>query len=235
MLDTLSIRSYSQNKVGHHHTFHQLVLPLRGVINIDTEGYLGKITPGECVVIKKGNEHHFTADTEARFVVVDMEEIPENLLLSNIVVFSVSQSLLRFLSFVEAQLESQVDKELEHMAYRMFFELISKQVLFKQLNHRIREAVEYIESHLTEKLPIRKLADVACLSPTQFKKLFKDQVGLTSVQYVTKLRMEKAQALLIHTDYPLQIVAECVGYTDFTAFSRRFSHYFGLPPSKMSR
>ena len=222
MLNTLSIRSYSRYRLGHSHLFHQLVLPLRGVINIDIGGFTGKVTPGECVVIRKANVHHFTADVEARFVVADMNELPENLSSSNTVVFSVSQPLLRFINFIEAQLEHQVNEELEHISYLMFFELMSKQTLFKQLNHRIREAVEFIESHITEELPICKLASISCLSPTQFKKLFKEQVGFTASQYVTKLRMEKAQALLIHTDYPLQVVAEQVGYTDFTAFSRRF-------------
>lgn len=235
MQNTLSIRSYSRHKVGHSHSFHQLVLPLRGVINIDIDGFTGKVVPSECVVIKKGSVHHFTADSEARFVVADMDELPENLLLSNTIVFSVSQPLLRFISFVEVQLESQVNKDLEHMSYLMFYELMSKQILFKQLNHRIREAVEFIGSHIAEELPISRLASVSYLSPTQFKKLFKEQVGLTVAQYITKFRMEKAQALIIHTDYPLQIIAEQVGYTDFTAFSRRFSQYFGLSPSKISQ
>ena len=235
MKNTLSIRSYSRDKKGHTHPFHQLVLPLRGAITIDVDGFAGKVTPGECVVIKKGNEHHFTSDTEARFVVADMAKLPENILLSEVIVFSINQSLFRFLSFMEAQLEQQVNAELERISYLMFFELLSKQMLLKQLNHRIREAVEFIETHITEALPIDRLASISCLSSTQFKKLFKSQVGLTAAQYVTKLRMEKAQALLIHTDYPLQIVAERVGYTDFTAFSRRFSQYFGLSPSKISQ
>lgn len=50
------------------------------------------------------------------------------------------------------------------------------------------------------------------------------------MKYVTKLRMEKAQALLTHTDFPLQIIGEKVGYKEPSAFSRKFSHYFGLSP-----
>ena len=235
MQNTLSIRSYSRQKVGHSHPFHQVVLPLRGVINIDINGYSGKVVPSECVVIKKDNVHHFTADTEARFVVADMDVLPENILLSNTLVFSVTPPLLHFLSFVEAQLEYQVNKTLEHISYQMFFELMHSQILFKQLNRRIREAVEFIGSHIAEELSISRLANVSCLSPTQFKKLFKEQVGLTVTQYIIKFRMDKAHALLIHTDYPLQVVAEQVGYTDFTAFSRRFSKYFGLSPSKVTQ
>ena len=55
---------------------------------------------------------------------------------------------------------------------------------------------------------------------------------MTVMKYVTKLRMEKAQALLTHTDYPLQIIGEKVGYKELSAFSRKFSQYFGLSPTK---
>ncbi|MGY0218717.1 helix-turn-helix domain-containing protein [Endozoicomonadaceae bacterium StTr2] len=164
-----------------------------------------------------------------------MDELPENIACSNTIVFSVSQPLSRFLNFVESQLEYQINQNLEQLSYHLFFEMLGEQRLFKQIDHRIREAVEYIEAHLTDELPINELARVACLSPTQFKKLFKEQTGLTAIQYIIKLRMEKAQALLIHTDYPNQIVAEKVGYKDYSAFSRRFSQHFGLPPSRISR
>lgn len=76
---------------------------------------------------------------------------------------------------------------------------------------------------------------MACLSPTQFKVLFKTNLGMSVQQYVTHHRMEKAKALLTHTDLPVQIVAERVGYNDLSAFSRRFSLHFGLPPRQFTR
>ena len=234
MQNTLSIRSYSRHKIRHLHDFNQIVLPLRGVININVEGFNGKVAPGECVVIKAQQVHHFTANSEARFIVADMRDLPENISTSDSSVFSINLPLLRFLSFVEAQLEHQVNQELEQICYDTFWALLSEQKLFKQIEHRIRAVIEYIEAHIVEPLPIEKLAHLACLSPTQFKKRFKEQIGITAIQYVIKLRMEKAQALLIHTDYPIQMVAEQVGYTDYTAFSRRFAQHFGLPPSKIS-
>ncbi|WP_419535300.1 helix-turn-helix domain-containing protein [Endozoicomonas sp.] len=42
--------------------------------------------------------------------------------------------------------------------------------------------------------------------------------------------MEKAKALLTHTDLPIQLIAERVGYNDVSAFSRRFTSHFGLSP-----
>jgi AraC-like DNA-binding protein len=95
--------------------------------------------------------------------------------------------------------------------------------------------VEYVLENITENLTIDVLARVACLSQTQFKKVFKEQLGLSVSKHVTKERMEKAKALLMHTDYPTQMIAELVGYADLSAFSRRFSQYYGLSPTAYSR
>nr|WP_246261342.1 helix-turn-helix transcriptional regulator [Alteromonas ponticola] len=93
----------------------------------------------------------------------------------------------------------------------------------------------FIEKHLDEKLTISQLASVACLSDTQFKLLFKQHTGLTAMSYITKLRMEKAQALLTHTDYSLQHIGERVGFAELSTFSRKFSRYFGLSPTQFKQ
>lgn len=235
MSNHLSIRFYSRKRRGHSHDYHQLVLPLRGVINIEVEGYVGKVAPGECVVIKTGEIHHFTANEEARFVVADLVELPSNLAQSESLVFSITPPLISYLNFIEKQLEHQVNPELEQSMFETFVLLLAEQGMFKQLDHRIRAVLEYVLEHLSERLTIDDLAKIACLSPTQFKKLFKVQVGLSPMQFITRERMEKAKALLMHTDYPIQLVAEQVGYSDLSSFGRRFTEHFGLSPRAFSR
>ncbi|SMS00842.1 Arabinose operon regulatory protein [Vibrio mangrovi] len=197
--------------------------------------FKGKVMPGECVAVKAGEVHYFAAETEAKFVVADLERLPEPIMTSGTVVFSITSPLLRYLSFIEEQLKYQVNTDIEKLMYDTFYALMCAQQVLKQFDHRIRNAMEYIDAHLSQPLSNTQLATIAYLSPTQFKKVFKQQTNLTVTQYITKLRMEKAQALLLHTDYPIQIVAETVGYTNLTAFSRRFSQYVGLPPSKYAR
>lgn len=235
MQNSLSIRSYSRMRKGHKHDYHQLVLPLRGVINIELEAYSGKVAPGECVVIKQTQYHHFTANQEARFVVADMAILPENLLHSDSVVFSITPPLNAYLSFIEKQLENQANSTLEHAMFQTFFLLLAEQAQTKQLDHRIRAVVAHILDNLAENLPIKHLTTIACLSQTQFKKCFTEQLGLSVSKYITQQRLEKAKALLINTDYPIQIIAEQVGYHDVSAFSRRFSSYFGLSPRAFSQ
>lgn len=232
MKNLLSIRSYSTKPVRHSHHYNQLVLPLRGVINIQVGAFNGKVAPGECVVVKVNQQHKFTANAEARFVVADMNRLPDNLLSSQITVFTINASLISYLSFIEQQLENQINVALEQAMYETFYLLLAEQALLPKIDSRIAAVVQFVEQHIAENLNIKRLAEVACLSETQFKKRFKQQLGVTVMQHVTHVRMKKAEALLTHTDYPLQIIGEQVGYNELSGFSRRFSQFFGLPPTR---
>jgi AraC-like DNA-binding protein len=235
MKNLLSIRSYSSKPVSHAHSFHQLVLPLRGVINIRVGNFNSKVAPGECVVVKSNEEHLFTADAKARFVVADMQSLPANILSSQNTVFAINSALSSYLTFIENQLENQINVDLENAMFATFYLLLAEQALLPKIDNRIGAAVFYIEQNIAKHLQIKDLAKVAFLSDTQFKKLFTQQMGMTVMQYVTKIRMTKAQALLSHTDYPLQIIGEMVGYKELSAFSRKFSQYFGLSPTKFKK
>lgn len=231
----LSIRSYSTKPKSHSHRFNQVVLPLRGVINIRVGNFNGKIAPGECVVVKSNEEHLFTADEQARFVVADMQNLPDNIYSSERIVFTINHSLRRYLTFIENQLENKINEKLEETMFEMFNLLLQEQPLLVKVDNRIIAVISFIEQNISDPLQINSLARLACLSETQFKKLFKEQTNMTVMKYVTKLRMEKAQALITHTDYSLSIVGEKVGYQEASAFSRKFSQYFGFSPSKFKK
>jgi AraC-like DNA-binding protein len=235
MLDKLSIRSYSTKPTSHSHDYYQLVLPLRGVISLNVGHFDGKVMPGECVVIRENQEHLFTADPEARFVVADMQTLPANIDSFEGVVFAIKKSLSNYLNFVEEQLGQQINKVLEKSMYDTFYLLLADQVLLPKLDARISRSIMFIEQNIQNTLNIDLLAQQAHLSHSQFKMLFKKQTGMTVMSYVTKVRMEKAQALLMHTDYSLQSIGEMIGYNEQSTFSRKFSQYFGLSPAKFKK
>lgn len=235
MLDALCIRSYSTKPTNHSHDYYQLVLPLRGVIVIKVGSFSGRVAAGECVVVRKHEAHLFNANPEALFVVADMSELPENINFFDGTVFTISKSLSCYLSFIEAQLQLQLNAELERSMYKTFYLLLAEQELLPKLDSRIVSAMRYIQENLQETLTINLLAKVACLSGTQLKFLFKKQTGLTINSYITKLRMEKAQAVLRHTDFTVQLVGEMVGYPELSAFSRKFTQYFGFPPTHFKK
>jgi len=234
MPNNLSIRAYTSQIRSHFHQFHQLVLPLHGAIDIKVGGYTGKVSFGDCVIIKAGQQHDFRADDAARFIVVDMENLPDNITESNIAKFSINPPLLAYIQFIDKQLAHQVNKQVESTAFELFYQLLAQQTCNERIDPRIAEVIHFIKQDISVLLSIEQLADIACLSTSQYKKLFKQNMTMTTHKYITELRMEKASALLAHTDLPIRIVAEQVGYQDLSAFSRRFSNYFGQSPKAFS-
>ncbi|NQZ92119.1 MAG: AraC family transcriptional regulator [Moritella sp.] len=234
MPNNLSIRAYTNQIRSHFHEFHQLVLPLHGAIDIKVGDYTGKVSFGDCVIIKAGQQHDFRADDAARFIVVDMENFPDNITGSSIAKFSINPPLLAYIQFIDKQLAHQVNKQLESTAFALFYQLLAQQACNERIDPRIAEVIHFIKQDISVLFSIEQLAKIACLSTSQYKKLFKQNMNMTTHKYITQLRMEKASALLAHTDLPIRIVAEQVGYQDLSAFSRRFSNYFGQSPKAFS-
>ena len=64
---------------------------------------------------------------------------------------------------------------------------------------------------------------------------FKQKYGVTVVDYLTELRIEEAKKLLLETDMTVSEVAEEVGFSDTSYFSKVFLKSAGIPPSSYRR
>ena len=100
----------------------------------------------------------------------------------------------------------------------------------RPLDDRVVRAVEYLRDHMTESITIEQLADEVHLSPSRLSHLFKDQVGLTPIQYLQKQRIERACQLLRQTALPVGQIAEALGYESPFYFSLRFKKHTGQSP-----
>ncbi|WP_281555974.1 AraC family transcriptional regulator [Thalassomonas sp. RHCl1] len=229
-MDHFSIRAYSNEMRGHYHEHHQLVLPLHGSIYISVAEFSGLVSPGDCVVIKAGQRHDFRAPEEARFLVLDTDRLPAKLMSFGEAKFAVNGPLMSFIHFIEQQLQHQVNQALESLTYELFQQLLAQQSCVRRIDKRLEQVLDVISQDLSRAHSLTALAQVACLSVTQFKKVFKDSLGVSFQVYLTRQRMEKAKALLTHTDIPISLIAERVGYQNASAFSRRFRQYFGSSP-----
>ena len=229
-MNCFSIRSYSKQIHSHFHHYHQLVLPLHGSIDIKVGKFQGLVSLGDCVIIKSGQRHDFRAPEEASFIVVDLKTLPENIMTWHDEKITIDTSLLAFVQFVEKQLQRKVDHALESSMFTLFYQLLSQQTFAIKIDKRIAAVISIITEDLSPTYTNETLAQHACLSITQFKKVFKNNMGMTTQSYISQLRMEKAKALLSHTDTPINLVAEYVGYQSPSAFSRKFKAYFGSSP-----
>jgi two-component system response regulator YesN len=93
-------------------------------------------------------------------------------------------------------------------------------------------ARDYIERNLSTELSIDVLADYLGISGSYFSLLFKQHIGETFVEYVTKQRMEIAKSLLALSDKSVTQIGQMVGYVERRYFTRVFNKYTGLLPSE---
>ncbi len=93
---------------------------------------------------------------------------------------------------------------------------------------------EYILEHLAEDMSLSFLAKQAGISRFHFIRNFKQKYGYSPIHYIQKLRIEKAQSLLLHEAPRMKIyeIAEAVGVRDPLYFSRTFKKRVGMSPEK---
>ena len=235
MRENLSIRAYKPAIHTHSHQLHQIVVPLRGAIEIRLGEFDGVISVGHCVIVQKNVDHSFKAKEQARFLVADLYDLPEPAKSMNYPFATVSSAFKSFCLFADIQLSSNIDAELEKSMIEVFKNLLSVQDFLPDIDRRISKALEYIEHDISKEHSLEMLAGVSSLSVSQFKVLFAKYTGKTLSRYLLMLRMEKARALLANTDMPVSIVAEKSGYLDQSAFSRRFQKYHGISPSEYKK
>lgn len=91
-------------------------------------------------------------------------------------------------------------------------------------------AIEFIESHLGQPFTLNQLADALGMSVFYFSRQFKQSMGVTPHQYVTRRRIERAKELLWQSRLPITEIALQVGFATPSAFTRLFRQVTGTTP-----
>ena len=91
-------------------------------------------------------------------------------------------------------------------------------------------AIRHAEQNVSSPPSIGELAQIAEMSIYQLDRRMQHVYGLTTGQWLLKVRIDTAQRLLRETSLPVVVVAHEAGYTDQSAFSRHFRKATGLTP-----
>lgn len=100
---------------------------------------------------------------------------------------------------------------------------------------RIRLALKFAREHLSESLPVERLADAARLSLRQFGRAFRRETGETPAKAVERLRVEAACLRLQEGSEPIEHIAQSVGFTDPERMRRAFVRLHGYSPQSARR
>jgi two-component system, response regulator YesN len=102
----------------------------------------------------------------------------------------------------------------------------------EQILRVIDRAKTWIKERYHQELSMEQVADYVNLNPFYFSKLFKKHVGETFIDYLTRLRINKAKDLIGREELSLKEVCYEVGYHDPNYFSRVFKKVTGISPSE---
>ena len=105
----------------------------------------------------------------------------------------------------------------------------------KQQTVLINKAKVYLKANYARDITLVDAANHVFLSPSYFCRLFKQYVGKTFKDYLTRLRLAEAKRLMLQPGLSIKDIAKNVGYPDARYFSYVFKKHEGLSPSNYQR
>jgi AraC family transcriptional regulator len=97
---------------------------------------------------------------------------------------------------------------------------------------RLERVFRWLADHLDDTLDLTVLAEVACMSPHHFHRIYHAMQGETAADTVRRLRLHRAAVELITGELPVTRIARRAGYGSQEAFTRAFKTAYGVPPAR---
>ncbi|SAK43399.1 AraC family transcriptional regulator [Caballeronia arationis] len=97
---------------------------------------------------------------------------------------------------------------------------------------RLSRVIDYIHDHLDDDLDLNRLAEIACLSPYHWHRIYHAFYGETAAATVRRLRLHRAANELVRGSAPIDAIAQRAGYSGVQSFSRAFQASYRMPPAQ---
>lgn len=98
-------------------------------------------------------------------------------------------------------------------------------------NNHLRQAVIFIESHYSEEINLKNIAEAAGINHTTLTSLFKEESNMTAIEYLQNYRISVAKKQLEFTDVPMKDIANRCGFKTVQHFNRIFKNITGFTPA----
>lgn len=141
---------------------------------------------------------------------------------------------LKFFSFRDFFKDLERIQDVESWAYRKFEYILGiiRENYGRKNSRTINIALDYIDNNYTQEISLENVAKHIGLTPQHFSKIFKQETGSNYVDWITRLRIEKAKQYLSSGEKNIKEICYLVGYKDPNYFSRIFRRIVGTSPSE---
>ncbi len=187
-----------------------------------------------------------TIDKKVMYEIIDLIANKETLnhkcqkselgLFSDTVNIQIEDTILRILQILKSKEEAKILGEafIKELYYRIATgknaSFLHKMFLNTQIEAKIARSLRTIHENYNKHLEISILARKEDMSISSFHTHFKRITTLTPLQYIKKIRLNKAHELLTRENLQVNDTAFAIGYESSSQFSRDFKSFFGYPP-----
>ena len=147
-----------------------------------------------------------------------------------------SDAMIRLLECLQCPVDSRVlgRQIVREILYRVVREDTDGAVraLANRTGHfmRIAKVLKEVHADAAKPFTVESMSKRAGMSIAAFHHNFKLVTGSSPLQYLKRIRLDRAKRLLIHEGYNSSTAAKAVGYESASQFSREFKRQFGVPP-----
>lgn len=247
----VGFRSYTSLVKAHTHSFFQIVLPSRGVLELEIAGRGGRVDQDCAAVIGAGDRHAFSATAGTnRFLVLDVTE-PErmsagtaNLLDSlserrHVTLIPAAHYLIGYAeqTFACVQSDTPNNGRLASLWLELLLEALSPESRLKRdrPTRALARATAFIDRFYDQPIQMVDLTRIAGLGASRLYELFLERLETTPRGYLEDVRLRHALALLANTQLSIAEIAVRTGHADQSTLTRHLRRTRGITPAAYRR
>ena len=225
------------SKESHPHS--QLVLAMEGDMEIEIGGKADRLDENRGAFVPQGVIHSQLACRKNKFLVLNcdknafdgflMEQLAERVFLP------VSPAVRQLIGFVEKAGQECIpfDAVSGHWAQLLIGSLVAHPLCMP--GSKLSKLAALVEKSLDHPWTVQEMAGRAGLSTSRLHAVFQAEWNTTPREWLTMLRIKKAQQWLAGTDLSIAELAQAAGYSDQTAFTRAMRRLTGMAPAAYRR
>lgn len=135
-----------------------------------------------------------------------------------------------FSMWASAQIRSL--SQYKHWAENMILSVMDIAYASKEMDSVVQKSIQYMKENVEEDISRENVAAYVSLNPAYLSRLFKKETGQNLIDYLIETKMNRAKQLMDSTGMTVSAIAQQVGYSNFSHFTKMFKKQFSVNPQE---
>lgn len=245
------VRSVHMSNMSHHHyhPYFEIYYFVHGKCKYFIDGHTYSLLPGDVVLIPENVIHRtlYSSGFERKLLHITSDFIPSSVArsLDSILYVHRNPTIAPEIKNVFDAIEKDYntfdgysEDSLSALISTLFILLSRSKTVAKENDgsaHTIADAVRIISEEFASDLTLLDVAVKLSISPEHLSRAFKKETGFGFNEYLTLVRMQRAEQLLSQTNKSVSEIADACGFNDSNYFSSKFKRENGVSPLKFRK